>query len=48
MQQYVNNKEVSVTIGDIHVHEVQHVCEFADAIIHQLPNVMMQQLHKRV
>lgn len=38
---------ISISIGDIHLHEVQNVDSFADAIVRQLPNKVLQAVHRR-
>lgn len=46
----VNNNQPtdnSVSIGEIHLHEVQNVDEFSKAIIHKLPGKMRQALYSR-
>ena len=45
----VNNQQqaVNLSIGDIHVHEVQNVDGLANAIIHQMPGKMLQEIHRR-
>ena len=40
-------QNVSVSIGDIHLHEVKNVDSFADAIVRQLPNKVLQAVHRR-
>lgn len=41
-----SNNTVDVTIGDIHLHEVQKVDGLADAIHRRLPSMVMQRLNK--
>lgn len=46
----VNNNQPtdnSVSIGEIHLHEVQNVDEFSKAIIHKFPGKMRQALYSR-
>lgn len=45
----VNNQQqaVNLSIGDIHVHEVQNVDGLANAIVHQMPGKMLQEIHRR-
>lgn len=45
----VNNQQqaVNLSIGDIHVHEVQNVDGLVHAIIHQVPGKMLQEMHRR-
>lgn len=46
----VNNNQPtdnSVSIGEIHLHEVRNVDEFSKAIIHKLPGKMRQALYSR-
>lgn len=41
-----SNNIIDVTIGDIHLHEVQKVDGLADAIHRRLPSMVMQRLNK--
>ncbi len=41
------DNNITVSIGDIHLHEVQNVDGFAKAIIRELPNRVIQNLGKR-
>lgn len=38
---------ITVTMGDIHLHEVQDVDGLSKAIIHQMPGKMLQAIHQR-
>lgn len=38
---------INVTMGDIHVHEVQNVDGLANAIVHQMPGKMLQAIHQK-
>ena len=42
-----NGDTVTLSIGDIHVHEADNVEQFAEAIMRQLPNALLQQRYKR-
>jgi len=41
------DNSTSISIGDIHLHEVQNVDSLANAIIRDLPNKALQAMHKR-
>ena len=42
----MNQQPISVTMGDIHLHEVQDVDGLSKAIIHQMPGKMLQAIHQ--
>ena len=43
----MNQQPISVTMGDIHLHEVQDVDGLSKAIIHQMPGKMLQAIHQK-
>lgn len=43
----MNQQPINVTMGDIHVHEVQDVDGLSKAIIHQMPGKMLQAIHQK-
>lgn len=43
----INQQPISVTMGDIHLHEVQDVDGLSKAIIHQMPGKMLQAIHQK-
>lgn len=40
-------RSVTVSVGDIHVHEVQHACQLANEIVNKLPNKARQYVSRR-
>lgn len=43
----MNQQPINVTMGDIHLHEVQDVDGLSKAIIHQMPGKMLQAIHQK-
>lgn len=43
----MNQQPISVTMGDIHLHEVQDVDGLSKAIIHQMPGKMLQAIYQK-
>lgn len=43
----VRNENINISIGDIHVHGVQDVNGLSDAIIKEMPNMVIQKINKR-
>lgn len=43
----MNQQPISVTMGDIHLHEVQDVDGLSKAIIYQMPGKMLQAIHQK-
>ena len=47
MGSYVNTQSLSLDIGSIIVNEAQDGNEFAQAIVQQFPNALLQALYKK-